>query len=147
MTGTYTHQGHGRRVKQASASRNGTRQVLSEMCSEASFKKPEVKISKPQLVELTGLSINTVKAALRFLKSEGSIVQVLGGKGGHGVAPTYQLVIIQGDNSEPPQQAPQGNPDAVRKSKAYMDRISELMRDNGVGYGEARSMADKEFNL
>lgn len=136
MLKRYTHQGHTNRVLAASKSRNGQRMVLLEMCRNAEFDRPEVTITKPQICNFTDLDRKTVQRAIRFLIEEGSIRAIRNPQGGRGVAVTYELVIVGGSQPDP-----QSESDRVRRRR---DRISYLMKAEGVGYGQAADMVDAE---
>ena len=81
------------RVLDASTATHSAAHVLRVMCWQAEFDRPEVSITKPQIVEMTGLHRVTVGKAIRSLKLEGSIEVIHNGLGGRSRCPTYRLLI------------------------------------------------------
>ena len=79
------------RVLKASSARNGTRQVLLVMMRLGSFYENQTRLSKDQIIAETRLHLNTVKAALKFLREEGTIRPIKHATGGHGMATTYSF--------------------------------------------------------
>lgn len=139
----YNHARHTGQVVKASKARNGGKTVLFYMCSRAEFDRPEVTITKEQIQNVTGQDRKTVQRALAFLRDEGSIVPIDGFAGGKGRAVTYKLVVI-GTTADT---VPQADPNTMRQSKAYLNALSRIMRDLGVGYGEAAKLADQEIGI
>ncbi|WP_424829983.1 hypothetical protein [Ruegeria sp.] len=83
------------RVLDASTATHSVAHVLRVMCWQAEFDRPEVTISKPQIMEATGLCSDRVRIALRRLEDEGSIKVIYNGLGGRSRCPTYRLLVAQ----------------------------------------------------
>jgi hypothetical protein len=118
--------------------------VLQALCRRSSFDEPSVKITKPQLCELINGERKSVQRGLQFLVSEGSVKCIKNQKGGRGVCPTYQLIVIPlaaGEiEDEPKEKTPALRSELVRQA---VDRI--LSDNRGMSYGEARGMAEDEI--
>lgn len=111
MADKYPRQSFLNKVLDQSGAKHGARQVLQCMCHNSAFDKPEVTITRPQIQAQTRLSRNTVLAAYKQLKAEGSIKAVRNAVGGNGRATTYALRAIgQGADAAP--QPQEGRADA-----------------------------------
>ena len=106
----YQSRRHLNRVLAASSSTHSARAVLMVMCWRSDFERPEVSITKPQIAEATGLHLESIRLAFRFLADEGSIEVIRNALGGRGNAPRYRLQIAhkgannlgKGANNLPP---------------------------------------------
>lgn len=86
-----------------STATNATKLVLFAMAWVSEFDAPTVKISKSYIQLLTGLSLNTIKTALRWLRTNGVIAVINGETGGRGVWPTYEIrEYTKGGKDRPP---------------------------------------------
>ena len=104
MSEKYPRQSYLNKVLEQSKATHSARMVLQTMCWHSEFDKAEVTITRPQIQKITGLSRNTVLAAYKALKLEGSIVAVRNQVGGAGRATTYALRAIgQGADTAPDQ--------------------------------------------
>lgn len=129
--GTYSHSSHTLKVMKGSKARCGGRSVLSVMCMRSEFNRPEVTISKSELIKLTGLERKAVQKALVFLRAEKSIVPIAHFEGGSGKAVTYRLDVIG-----------QGAEQTKEPQRGRRERIAEIMAsDPRLTYGEAVLMA------
>jgi hypothetical protein len=83
-------------VKRRSMARHGARLILTEIIAKANIYQdpPMATTTKGQLCAETGLSWNTVKGALKFLREEGSIFAVGGLDGGRTRAVTYRFFAV-----------------------------------------------------
>lgn len=112
MADKYPRQSYLNKVLEQSRATHGARAVLQCMCHNSAFDKAEVTITRPQIEAQTRLSRNTVLAAYKFLKAEGSITAVRNQVGGAGRATTYALRAI-GQGAEPEKEPQEGRADAA----------------------------------
>ncbi|WP_424829961.1 hypothetical protein [Ruegeria sp.] len=90
------------RVLAASEVIQSTKNVLLVLCWQAEFDRPEVSITKDQIMRRAGVSKSTVRRALRCLESVGSIEVIYNGLGGRSRCPTYRLLVAKkGGHGEP----------------------------------------------
>lgn len=117
----YRARQHVNRVLKDSGSRLSQRLVLHVLCHAAEFDRPEVTITKPQIEDITGLAPNTVRAALRYLRAEGSIAPIRNVGGGRGNAVTYALQV-------PGQGAKSADATAGQGERDLWQRVREAYR-------------------
>lgn len=88
------------RVLSSTKATYGQLRVLQVMLWRANFYENETRLSKEQIMELAGLKRTTVKAALKFLRNEGTIRPIRHAGGGYGMATTYSFHAVgQGGQS------------------------------------------------
>tara|TARA_R110002073_G_scaffold46499_2_gene126860 strand:+ start:6557 stop:6997 length:441 start_codon:yes stop_codon:yes gene_type:complete len=140
--GTYSHASHTMKLKKsakASGVRMGAMIVLQHLCSRAEFDRPEVTITKPQIVRDLGIDQNTAQRGLSKLRALGVIVPIKGFEGGRGVPVTYRLVDIGDDKPEI---------DAPAKGlsgKISQARIRIMQEQPKLTWGEAQLLAKREI--
>lgn len=83
------------RALESTEARLAHRQVLQYLWHKAEHDRPEVTTTKSQIMQDVGLTRPTVQLAIRFLKSEGSIVPIRGIYGGKGVPITFSLRVAK----------------------------------------------------
>lgn len=100
------------------------------MCWAASFDEPSVKITKPQIMKITGAKQQRhVITAFNKLKEVGMIRVVSGGAGGKGVAPKYEIRPY-GDV------APEIEPEQAPVDEAGLTEIHKITIEKINGYKE-----------
>ena len=98
----YRPRKHLNAVMAASSGTHSMKYVLEYMCWCSEWDRPEVTITKQQLVDHFGIHVKTVQKALSSLKNEGSIEVIHNGLGGRGNAPRYRLLIRpKGEHNTP----------------------------------------------
>jgi len=130
---TYSHASHIDKVIKASAARNSARLVLCEMCRLAKFDRPEVTVSKSQLIRSTGYTRRTVQLALQWLREEGSIVPTVPLQDfvpGRGKAVTYRLHVVGQGGQDAPADDAQG---AGQGGKATADEEGQGAQEQETG--------------
>lgn len=82
----------------ATKTRNKAKDILRILWENAEFDKPQVKITRQNIMAEASCHLDTVKDALRQLKAEGSIVQ-LNPNGGRHVPGHYRLRVAGHDTT------------------------------------------------
>ena len=135
----YSHAAHTTAVLKSSKLRLAARIVLQHLCARADFKKPEVKITKPQIIRDTGLERKAVQKALAALRLEGTIQPIAHFEGGAGHAVTYRLCVV-GEGAKT-YTAPTAG-EARKRDKEQLKRFSRLVTEHG--YAAAKEMMAAE---
>lgn len=133
--GSYSHGSHVHFVMKSSKARCGARSVLGVLCLRSEFDRPEVKITKDQLAEFTGLERKAVQKALRDLREEGVIVPIRNFEGGRGNAVTYRLEVVGQGDAETPKD------DRAVRVRSMRQRL--MAEDSRLTFGEAQALAEK----
>ncbi len=96
----YRHRKHMNAVLGGSNATYAAWAVLEAMVRLAEFDRPEVTVTKSQLMDEAKRSWPRIKIALKILREEGSIEPIKNILGGRGNATTYRLCVIgQGSKS------------------------------------------------
>lgn len=84
----------------ATKAKYSTARILEKMWDEADFDRPQVTITKEQLMALCGCGLTITKHALAELRAEGSIKPFKGWEGGRSKPTTWRL-CVPGTNTTP----------------------------------------------
>jgi hypothetical protein len=128
---------HLNRALKASKASNSKFSVLQALCRLAEFQRPEVTFTHNQLMEDLRYCDKTIRAAVAFLRAEGSIVPIRHFDGGRGRAPTYRICIVgQGADQSAPE--PEAEAGAGSDNSIY-PQWADLVRHMGLS-ANARAM-------
>lgn len=152
---TYSRQRHINAVLRCYRGKVRSRAILETMCRLSEFDRPEVIITKPQLVEETGRCWNTVKSALAELREAGSILPVKNQLGGRGNAVTWRLVALAAEDTAPAPDLPADDTGAelwavvaarysAKDAANYRQWVAPLQFD-GLSGGVLRLVAMSDF--
>jgi hypothetical protein len=140
---TYSHASHTDKLKKsakASGVRMGAMIVLQHLCARAEFDRPEVTITKPQMIRDLGLERKAVQSAVAKLRAVGVIVPIKGFEGGSGVPVTYTLVDIGNSKAEC------AMPAKGKTSRIAEARIRIMKEQPRLTWGEAQTLAKAEID-
>lgn len=143
--------GYLNRVQSASMARNGARMVLQYLCSQAMVyaEVPTVTVTKSQIIAGTGISIRSLKRALKFLRDEGCIIPTQGFAGGSGMAVTYRFCVVGQGGEDSEELVGQGDI-ARERWQAALTELRAINRDRAVAWYvplQAVSISDETAHL
>jgi len=138
----YSHASHTYAVKRGASElgvRLGSRIVLDCLCDRAEFDRPQVTITKPQIVKHTGLERKAVQRGLQYLRELGVIDVLRGIEGGRGKAVTYALVVKGNKAKDPLKQKSAG------LTASQWARHAQIMKDERCDYGSAMKILKNQL--
>lgn len=111
------------KVLAGTGARYAHKEVLRVMMEKGEFDRPAVTITRKQIEKHTGFDTNTVKAAYRVLKAEGSIKAIYNALGGRGNAVVFVF--------QPPKvpKVTDAQADRIERIRVAREEADKVMRD------------------